>query len=199
MNALSLQDLYPATFHASVYPYNVMTNRVAPMSQFDPKLAAEVAAREREWRVVRGYPGGVSGGWCGTGSDPIVARLAQLSPELRKEVASRAIEWGVKRGVSDWIEQAANGMGSLSQGALDSAITIAVQNALAPLMPVLKQQLLEIAEPAAKKASEVVGPVIEEKLRAYGPTLAAITGIVASVLSIVGMLLLGGYIVKKVG
>lgn len=196
MNALSLQDLYPYQYHATVTPYNVMTQR---MDQFDPALESEVTRRERLWRVQRGYPGALSGAWCGTGRDPLIAKLAQLSPETKREVARRAIEWGVKRGVDDWISQAANGMGQLSQGALDSAITIAVQNALAPLMPVLKQQLLEIAEPAAKKASEVVGPVIEEKLRDYGPTLAAITGIVAAVLSIVGMLLLGGYIVKKVG
>lgn len=186
MNGLSLQ--------------NLATLGCAPrtMAQFDPALQAEVARREQDWRVKRGYPG-MSEAWCGTGRDPLAARLAQLSPEMQKEVARRAINWGVQRGVAEWISQAERGMGTLSQGALDSAITIAVQNALTPLMPVLKQQLLEIAEPAAKKASEVVGPVIEEKLRDYGPTLAAITGIVASVLSIVGMLLLGGYIVKKVG
>lgn len=189
MNCLSLQALYPADYHAPVDP-RYMTERIAPFSQFDPALEAEMARRAPDWRVVRGYPAGI---------DPLAAKLGQLSPADRKEVARRAILWGVQRGVSDWISQAENGMGTLSQGALDSAITIAVQNALTPLMPVLKQQLLEIAEPAAKKASEVVGPVIEEKLRDYGPTLAAITGVVAAVLSIVGMLLLGGYIVKKVG
>jgi len=196
MNGLALNDLYPFQFHATVTPYNVMTQR---MDQFDPSLESEVTRRERLWRVQRGYPGGLSGAWCGTGRDPLLAKLSQLSPEMKREVVRRSIQWGVERGVADWISQAERGMGTLSQGALDSAITIAVQNALTPLMPVLKQQLLEIAEPAAKKASEVVGPVIEEKLREYGPTLAAITGVVAAVLSIVGMLLVGGYLKKQLG
>lgn len=198
MNCLSLQALYPADYHASVRAYDPMGQRQS-IDQFDPALEAEIARRTPDWTVVRGYPGGISGPWCGTGRvDPLAARLAQLSPETQKEVARRAIEWGVQRGVADWISNAERGMGTLSQGALDSAITVAVQNALMPLMPTLKAQLLEIAAPAAKKASEVVGPVIEEKLRDYGPTLAAITGIVAAVLSLVGMLLLGGYIVKQV-
>lgn len=181
MNALSVQGLYAASY--------------APVEALDPALDAEMAVRSRDWRVVRG----MSGGWCGTVADPLMARLAQLSPAMQREVATRAIEWGVKRGVADWIEQAEHGMGQLSQDAITNAVAVAVQRALEPMMPALKAQLLAIAEPAAKKAAEVVGPVIEEKLRDYGPTLAAITGVVAAVLSIVGMLLLGGYIVRKVG
>ncbi|MGH8896763.1 MAG: hypothetical protein ACRDZ4_07000 [Egibacteraceae bacterium] len=125
-------------------------------------------------------------------------RLQALSPEARQEVLARAIDWGVQRGVQDWAARNDAGMGDLSQDALTGAITIAVQNALAPLMPTLGQELMRVAEPAARKAADVVGPVIEEKLRAWGPTLAAITGVVAAVLSLVGMFLLGQYVVGKV-
>lgn len=132
-----------------------------------------------------------------------LSRFAALDPRTQQEVVERAVEWGVQRGVSDWIDlnrqRGMHGLARLGQDAMTNAIAIAVQRALEPLMPVLGEKLMAIAEPAARKAAEVVGPVIDAKLREHGPRLAVITGLVAAILSIIGMVVVGGYVVKKVG
>jgi len=80
-----------------------------------------------------------------------------------------------------------------------SVIQAAVQKALAPIMPTLGAELVKVVQPAAEKAANTVGPVIDEKLREYGPWIGAIAGTVSAILSIIGMILVGGYVVKKVG
>jgi hypothetical protein len=131
-----------------------------------------------------------------------VARFSMLDPRTQREVVERAVEWGVERGINDWREanryRAMNGLGALGQDALTNAVALAVQKALTPLMPVLGEKLMAVAEPAARKAAEVVGPVLDERLRTYGPKFAIISGLVAAILGIIGMVLVGGYVVKKV-
>lgn len=143
---------------------------------------------------------GISGCGDATYSD-LGPRLRVLMPRARQQLAERAIEWGVQAGIDECLRRSEMGMGmaALSEDAITSAVSVAVQRALTPLMPTLSAELMKVAEPAAKKAADVVGPVIEEKLRDYGPTLALITGIAAAVLSVIGMLLVGAYVVKKVG
>lgn len=90
-------------------------------------------------------------------------------------------------------------MGALGQDAISSVVSVAVEKALKPLMPTLGAELMKVVEPAAKKAADTVGPVIDEKLRKYGPWLAVITGTVAAILVILGMVTMGGYLLRKVG
>lgn len=127
--------------------------------------------------------------------DSLGQRLGQLDPKLREEVVRRAVYWGVQEGLADWKARNPGGMAALSQ----EALTAAVEKVIAPYLPAIGQQLVKVVEPAAQKAADVVGPAVESKIRQYGPTLAIITGVVAAVLSILGMVALGGYIVKKVG
>ena len=125
-------------------------------------------------------------------------RFRVLSPRVQREVLSRAIDWGVMHGLAECRCRSMRGMGGLGADAVTSAVQVAVQNAIAPLMPALTEQLTAAVGPAAQKAADVVGPVLDEKLRKYGPIVGVIAGVVAAVLGIGGMLLLGGYIVKKV-
>ncbi len=59
--------------------------------------------------------------------------------------------------------------------------------------PTIAENFSKIAEPAAQKAGQILGPIIEEKLKAYTPTFALITGAV-----IAGALLLGGWQARRV-
>lgn len=130
-----------------------------------------------------------------TQADGLARRFASLPPELRKEVLTRSIAWGVERGLQ---EAKMPGMGALGQEAIFGAISVAIEKVLAPIIPMLGQKLLEIAKPAAEKAAEVIRPAIRKELQAQLPLFAFITGIVGAGLSIAGMLIIGGYVVKKV-
>lgn len=129
-------------------------------------------------------------------AEPIRARLRLLDPWTRREVLRRSLRWGVQYGTA---ELGAHGFGTLSQDAVTGVIGAAVQRALEPLLPTLGAQLMSVVEPAARKAADVVGPVLEEKLQKYGPIIGIIAGVVAAVLSIIGMVVVGGYVAKRVG
>lgn len=102
-------------------------------------------------------------------------------------------------GLEEYRRRAATGMGALGQDAVSSVVGSAVEKALRPLVPTLGAELMKVVEPAAKKAADTVGPVIDEKLRKYGPWIGVIAGTVAAILGILGMVVLGGYLVRKVG
>lgn len=126
-------------------------------------------------------------------------RFARLSPWSRQEVLRRAVEWGVRRGVQETLAyRGASGLSGLGQDTLASAVTVAVQNALKPLMPVVTDQLLAAVKPAAEKAAEIVGPAVGQVIEEKMPKYALIAGIVAAVLGLVGMVALGTYVVRKV-
>lgn len=74
-----------------------------------------------------------------------------------------------------------------SLGAVEDFIQLAMSNWLTKFGPQLGQQMMAIAEPAAQKAAEVIGPVVEEKLRAYGPKLALLTGVIVGAAIIFGV------------
>lgn len=196
MNALSLEALYPSTYHADVRPWNPMTQQT--IDQFDPALEEELSRRTPDWRVQRGYPGGVSGPTVGMMGccDRLGQRLAQLSPDTQKEVARRAIEWGVERGIADYFARAQRGMGSLSQRDLENSIARGVHATFGQLIPNLTSGIIDQVTASAKQATS---EVIEEKLQKWGIPLAAAVGAVAAVLSVLGMVLVGGYLLKKLG
>jgi hypothetical protein len=185
VNALSLQALYPADYHAEVEPQR--------MGQFDPSLRAEMARRSPDWRVARGYPGGM--GVCCAPGRGFSTRFGQLSPDTQKEVVKRAIEWGVERGFNEWRSNALRGIG-LGQQDLENAIARGVHGTLGQLIPNLTSGLVDQVTASAKQATS---DIIEEKLQKWGFPLAAVVGVVAAVLSVIGMLLVGGYLAKKLG
>jgi hypothetical protein len=53
--------------------------------------------------------------------------------------------------------------------------------------PQIATQFSAIAEPAAKKSAEIIGPVVEQKLKDYGPTFAMIMGAVLGVFFVAGV------------
>lgn len=79
----------------------------------------------------------------------------------------------------------------------DTATDQLIAQALSSIAPQLQAQLLAIAEPAAQKAAQVVGPVIEEKLAQEAPLFALITGVFAGAVAVVGMILVGTFVLKK--
>ena len=137
----------------------------------------------------------------GTGRrDAVAERFSTLPPDLQREVARRAVEFGVLQGVEEW---KANGGSRLSglgqQDAMERIIGPAVERALKPLLPTLSKSLLDIVKPAAEKAAAVVGPAVGRELQAALPKFALISGIAAGTLSIIGMAILGTFVVKKLG
>lgn len=136
----------------------------------------------------------------GTGRrDAVAERFSTLPPDLQREVARRAIEFGVLQGVEEWKANGGQRLSGLGQDAMAQVIGPAVERALKPLLPTLSKSLIDIVKPAAEKAAAVVGPAVGRELRATMPKFALIAGIVAATLSIIGMALVGGYVVKKVG
>lgn len=136
----------------------------------------------------------------GTGRrDAVAERFATLPPRLQREVAQRAIEYGVLQGVEEWKARGGQRLSGLGQDAMAQVIGPAIERALKPLLPTLSKSLIDIVKPAAEKAAAVVGPAVGRELRATMPKFALIAGIVAATLSILGMALVGSYVVKKVG
>jgi hypothetical protein len=83
------------------------------------------------------------------------------------------------------------GMGALPAVGVEAFIQDAIKSWLDKYGPELGAQLTSIAEPAAKKAAEVVRPQVEAALKAYIPQFAAISG------GLMGMaVLLGVWIAK---
>ncbi len=73
-------------------------------------------------------------------------------------------------------------------GGLEDIIAASMDRFFKRYGPTIAENFSRIAEPAAQKAGQILGPVIEEKLKEYTPTFALITGAV-----IAGALLIGGW------
>lgn len=126
------------------------------------------------------------------GADPHAAtrsRFYSLPPHLQKEVLSRAIDWGVMQGLED-CRRTGVGMGALSQAEQQQSVTSAISSALTPILGGTAKNL-------GQQAADVIGPVIEDKLKQYAPIFGVIAGLVAAVFSVIGMVVVGGYVVKK--
>lgn len=126
-------------------------------------------------------------------------RLMELPERQRREVVERALQWGVERGIEGLMRDHGPALSGLGQDELNLLVSRAIERAIKPMIPTLQKHLMEAAEPAAKKAADVIGPVVERKLKEQVPKFAAITGVVTAALTILGMFLVGGYVVRKVG
>jgi len=104
------------------------------------------------------------------------------------------MDWGIQQGMAEMERRrAARGLQGFGQTQDDtSAVSSSVASALMPILGGTTQQL-------SQKAADVIGPVIEDKLKQYGPMLAAITGLFAAAFTIIGMAVIGKYILAKVG
>lgn len=80
-------------------------------------------------------------------------------------------------------------LGEIGLGQIDKYILDAMGKFFDKYGPQIAGQFSALAEPAAKKASEIIGPVVEQKLRDYGPTFALITGGVLAGAYILGNIL----------
>lgn len=80
-------------------------------------------------------------------------------------------------------------LGEIGLGQIDKYIMDAMEKFFDKYGPQIASQFSAVAEPAAKKAAEIIGPVVEEKLRNYGPTFAVITGGVLAGAYILGNIL----------
>lgn len=133
--------------------------------------------------------------------DPTAAykgeRFNLLPGYMKKRILARAMDWGVMNGMAEISRRrgyAISGFGDLSQ-ADQQTVADSVGSALAPILGgALKGTTAQVSQQAA----EVIGPVLEQKLKEYGPTFAIIMGLVASSLTILGMALFGSYILAKV-
>ncbi len=125
-------------------------------------------------------------------------RFYPLPPKVQAKMVQRAIEWGVASGVAEVRRRrpgaAINGMGDLSQ---QEQQTVADSVASA-LSPILGSTLKSTTTALSQQAADVIGPVLEQKLKEYGPTFAIIMGLVASTLTILGMAVFGGFILSKI-
>jgi hypothetical protein len=125
-------------------------------------------------------------------------RFRMLPARVQKEMASRAVDWGVANAVAEIRRRrphaAIHGFGDLSQQE-QQTVADSVSSALAPI---LGSTLKSTTANVSSQAAAVIGPVIEEKLAAYGPTFAVIMGLVAATLTLLGMAVFGGYILTKI-
>jgi len=108
---------------------------------------------------------------------------------------------GAKLGIARWAAEnkfrKSRGMSALGEDAAQGLVAAGVQAALAPMVPVIGQKILEMAQPAVEKSMQMLGPVIDEKVSQYGPRLALIMGLSAALVSILGMVAVGSYVVSK--
>jgi hypothetical protein len=74
---------------------------------------------------------------------------------------------------------------------------LAVQNVFGPMMPALGAELMKAVEPATQRAADMLGPVLEEKIKDYGPILAITIGVVAGIITLIGSAIMGGVIARK--
>ena len=117
---------------------------------------------------------------------------------LQREMAARVIDWGVMNGIAEIKRRRPgariNGFGDLSQ-ADQATVADSVSSVLAPI---LGSTLKSTTADLSAQAATVMGPVIEQKLKEYGPTFAIIMGLVAASLTLLGMAVFGGYIMAKI-
>jgi hypothetical protein len=124
--------------------------------------------------------------------DTLGWRIQALPPDVRERVLREGIAEGVSEGLRTVRRRAAlSGIGD------DEAVTAAVQSVLGPLMPSLSAEIMKAVGPAAQKAADVVGPVIEDKIKTYGPILAIIVGVVAGIIALFGMAAVGRYVIAR--
>lgn len=119
-------------------------------------------------------------------------RFHLMPVATQRRVLARAIDWGVMNGVDEIRRRrgyGVSGMGDLSQQE-QSSVASSVASALTPIFSGTAKNL-------SQQAADVIGPVMEQKLKEYGPTFAIIMGLVASTLTVLGMALFGSYIVGK--
>jgi hypothetical protein len=121
--------------------------------------------------------------------DTLVWNLRRLPRERRIAVITDAVTQGVVEGLAS---QGLSGM-----GADDSVIAAAVQNILGPMLPALGAELTKAVEPAMQRATDLLGPVLEEKIRDWGPILALSIGVVAGIITLIGSAIMGGVIARK--
>lgn len=120
-------------------------------------------------------------------------RFFLLPKHVQKQVAARVLDWGVMQGMAEIRRRrpGVSGFGDLSQ-AEQQTVASAASGALT-------QILGGTAKGLSTQAAEVIGPVIEQKLKEFGPTFAIIAGLVAAVFGVLGMALVGGYVIRKIG
>jgi hypothetical protein len=121
--------------------------------------------------------------------DTLAWHLRRLPREQRIAVITDAVTQGVMEGL------AAQGLSGL--GANDSVIASAVQDVLGPMLPALGAELTKAVEPALQRASDMLGPVLEEKIRDWGPILAITIGVVAGIITLIGSAVMGGVLARK--
>lgn len=121
--------------------------------------------------------------------DTLAWSLRRLPREKRIEIITDAVTQGVVEGL------AAQGLSGL--GADDSIIAAAVQNVLGPMMPALGEELMRAVEPATQRAADMLGPILEEKIKDYGPILAITVGVVAGIITLIGSAIMGGVLARK--
>jgi hypothetical protein len=78
-----------------------------------------------------------------------------------------------------------------SMGEITQYIASGLQAFLTMYGPQIGAQLIKIVEPAAKKAADIIGPVVEQKLKEHVPMFAAITG------GLIGAAILGGVFISR--
>jgi len=121
--------------------------------------------------------------------DTLAWNLRRLPREQRIAIVTDAVTQGVMEGL------AAQGLSGM--GVDDSIIAAAVQNVLAPMMPALGAELMKAVEPATQRAADMLGPILEEKIRDWGPILAITIGVVAGIITLIGSAVMGGVIARK--
>jgi hypothetical protein len=124
-------------------------------------------------------------------------RFNLLPIAVQRRMASRVIDWGMMHGLDELRRRRPGriirGMGDLSQ-ADQQTVADSVASALSPI---LGSTLKSTTADLSAQAAAVMGPVIEQKLAAYGPVFAIIMGLVTATLTLAGMALFGGYLLKK--
>jgi hypothetical protein len=130
---------------------------------------------------------------------PMGERFNLLPPRVQQEVVSRVIDWGVMNAIDEARQRnpgrVINGLADLSQA--DQQSTADAVSSL--LSPILGQTLSSTTSSLSQQAATVLGPVIEQKLAAYGPVFAIIMGLTTATFTLLGMALFGSYILKKIG
>lgn len=125
-------------------------------------------------------------------------RFRDLPPRLQREMAARVVDWGVMNGLAEVRRRRGGmkiqGLADLSQ-ADQQTVADSVSNVLAPI---LSTTMKGTTAQLSQQAADVIGPVIEQKLKDYGPTFAIIMGLVAASLTLLGMGLFGGWLLTKI-
>jgi hypothetical protein len=128
---------------------------------------------------------------------PMGERFNLLPPRVQQEVVSRVIDWGVMNAIDEARlrnpGRAISGLGDLSQAEQQST----ADSISSLLSPILGSTLSSTATSLSQQAATVIGPVIEQKLAAYGPIFALIMGLTTATFTLLGMALFGGYMLKK--